>query len=449
MAADLPPSIAFILDEFRGNTLDTRKIRKRFDDAGFWNDLADQCGSALGTFDYADFHEAPRPGKFQVFAAGGLSPLSSAAKCAHPRCRVAYVHHFARTAGLYADRVIVPDEFTWDVLGYSAESAVIQIAVLKTLKPLLDEGVVVFSRPAYGQCSACAQAAKEARRNLTNELWTEFAKSADVFPFRYGRQWRLSFGSPLFFSDGDETRVTIPVPRRLHSRLKPNETVSGREATQRVRDFRTVLRGRIKDYAANLVFEARMGSFCNATVATNAVMGAAGFRFLESRAFDGARNAEWAAMRRVRLPEFERLSVPQVLAVRELAHKALPAFRARIQQELFSLSDMSDEGEDIRARKVANELQIEARELQGKLASISLPATRRRERLLASMGVLLEIVALSTGRPELLVAAGGTFAALLLAAHTSQKDRQEKHEVFSHAPAYVLLTAERVHAMRH
>jgi hypothetical protein len=239
------------------------------------------------------------------------------------------------------------------------------------------------------------------------------------------------------------------VPRRLLAGLKPNEPVSGREAAQRVRNYRTDLRDYIRNYAANLVFEARMGSFCHATVATNTLLGAAGFRFLDSRAFDAAKNTEWASMRSVRLPEFQRLSVAEVLAVRERAHKALPAFRARIQQELFSLSDMSDEGEDARARKVANELQQEARELQGQLSSISLPATRRREKLFASLGVLPEIVALSTGRPEAMVAAGGTFAALLLAAHTSQKNREAKHEVITHPPAYVLLTAERVPAMRH
>jgi hypothetical protein len=41
VTAELPPSIAFILDEFRGNSLDIRKVQKRFDDEGFWKDLAD------------------------------------------------------------------------------------------------------------------------------------------------------------------------------------------------------------------------------------------------------------------------------------------------------------------------------------------------------------------------------------------------------------------------
>jgi hypothetical protein len=56
---------------------------------------------------------------------------------------------------------------------------------------------------------------------------------------------------------------------------------------------------------------------------------------------------------------------------------------------------------------------------------------------------------LGTTNPSVTIAAVSTFAALMIAAHKSQSDRQEKHEVLVHQPAYVLLTAERIHEASH
>lgn len=447
MAVELPASVAFLLDEFRGKVLTYKKVQKRFEDSGFLRDLSDQCLHSLGKFDYADRQPPPKKASmFQIFAAGGLDPFSEEAKCSQPPCRIAYAQHFARTACLYSDRVIVPDGFSWGAFAYSPDTAFVNLAVLKTLLPLFQQGIVVFSSPAYSQCGACAKAAAAARRKLTTDLWREFVRTADVFSFQYGRQWRLSFGSPLLAADGEQARLTVPASRSARAGLAVNEPVTGKEAARRARQFSERLRPYVKSIATNLVFEARMGSFCRATVVTNSGLGAAGFRFLDNRRFDITSSSERTALRALRLPEFEGLSVNDVMDLRERAHKALPAFRSRMQRELFSLTDVSNNAEEAAAKKVAAELREEASELEAQLASITLPGAKRRERLFASLGVLLEIVALSTGNPALMIAAGGTFASLLLAAHKSQSDREEKHEVLVHQPAYVLLTAKRAHA---
>jgi hypothetical protein len=111
----------------------------------------------------------------------------------------------------------------------------------------------------------------------------------------------------------------------------------------------------------------------------------------------------------------------------------------------MSLKDFSDEAEEERALEVAAELRLAARDLQGQLASIRLPSVRRREKLFAGLAFALEIVALSSGNPATVLAATGTFAAFMIAAHQSHRDHQEKREVLVHQPAYVLLTAERIH----
>src|SRR5437879_1490763 len=108
MTAELPPSIAFMLDEFRGNTLSLADVRKKLNDKAFCRDFADQSLAGISTFPYADRSE-PRPAKFDIYAGGGLNPLSPIGKCGQPACRIAYAHHFARSACLYADRVVIPD----------------------------------------------------------------------------------------------------------------------------------------------------------------------------------------------------------------------------------------------------------------------------------------------------------------------------------------------------
>jgi hypothetical protein len=137
------------------------------------------------------------------------------------------------------------------------------------------------------------------------------------------------------------------------------------------------------------------------------------------------------------------------MQVREEAEKAMPAFRAKLQRDLMSLKNISDEAEEKRALEVAAELRVAARELQGQLASVRLPSARRSEKLFASLAFALEIVALSSGNPTAMFAVSGAFASLMIAAHKNQRDRQEKQEILVHQPAYVLLTAERIHGMRH
>ena len=447
--AELPPSVAFILDEFRGDTLALEDVRSKLDDEHFFRDFGDQCHAGVESFTYAD-RLAPRFDRFDLYAGGGLNPLSDHGKCNSPACRIAYARHFARTSCLYSDRVVVPDPFSFGgFLDDTAEETFVKIAVLKTLKPMLDAGIIVFGPAAYGACSNCMKAVRTANRLVASKLWQEFSRnSPDVFRFKYGRQWRMSFGSPLFTGDGESYRLTAPATKAAIALSKARVPVTGANAKELLRQYSRVLRASFARCAHNAVFNTRMSGFCRATVATNTREEAAGYRLLEGRKVRLS-VADWARLRSIPLPALHTLSVAQVMAVREQAEKALPAFRAKVQRELLSLRTLSDEAEHTRALEVAAELREAARELQGQLASVNLRSIRRSEKLFASVAFVLEIVALSTGNPTAMTAVSGTLAALLLAAHKSQRDRQEKHELLQHQPAYVLITAERVHASKH
>lgn len=447
MVAELPPAIAFMLSEFPGNKLELADVRKRLSDASFVNDFFDQCCAGIGTFKYANHMEA-RIDKFDVYAGHSLDPLSANGKCRMFECRIAYAHQFARTACLYADRVVIPDPFSFTV-DASDEEIFRSLVVLKILKPLLEAGIIVFGPSAYASCSDCMKAVRAAEKQVTTELWQEFTQTKpEVFRFKDGRRWRMSFGSPLFTSAGDEYRMTVPATKEAIAASKPDVMLTGKSAMAIVRQYRKFLREHFARCAHSVVFDTQMAGHCNTTVAANTREEAAGYRLLDRRKI-GFTQPNWSLLRTVPLPALQRLNALQAMQVREEAEKAMPAFRAKLQRDLMSLKDISDEGEEKRALEVAAELRVAARELQGQLAGVRLPSIRRSEKLFASLAFAMEIVALSSGNPSAMFAVTGAFAALMLAAHKSQRDRQEKQEILVHHPAYVLLTAERIHGVRH
>jgi len=447
MPVELPASIAFMLDEFCDTQLALGDVQKRFSDRLFVRDYFDQCGAAITTYKYADNLKV-RPDKFDICAGSGLDPLSSFGKCPELGCVVAYAHQFARTACLYADRVAITDPFSFTV---SANPGDIFFAlnVLKVLRPLIETGIIVFSPAAYVSCPHCAQAMEAAEKQVAAQLWREFARSAiDVFRFKDGRRWRLSFGSPLFTNGVADIRFTVPATKEAIAGTKPHMLLSGKSAMKLARQYRGTLEEHFAKCANNVVFDSITGRRCNTTVVTSTRQEAAGYRLLDRHGV-GAMLPDWSQMRTVQLPALQQLTAIEAMQVREEAEKALPAFRAKLQRDLVSLKDLSDDAEEKRALEVAAELRLAARELQGQFASLRLQSVGRRENLLAGLAIGFEIVALTSKDPATVLAAGGTFAALMIAAHQGRSAREEKHELLVHQPAYVLLTAERVHQAEH
>jgi hypothetical protein len=439
MPTELPPSIAFMLDEFRGNQLTLADVGKRLSDKVFVRDYFDQCLATIGTFTYADRLKA-RPDKFDIYAGTGLDPLSRG-KCPELQCVINSAHHFARTACLYADRVVIPDPFSFTYIEATDEEIFLSLMVLKVLKPLLEAGIIIFGPEAYLACGYCDKAANEAKKQVASQLWHQFTHAdPNLFRYKDGRRWRIAFGSPLL----TEQRISFPATREAIAATKPNTLLTGKSAMSLVRQYREALQKHFTFCAHSVVFGSIFGRNCNATVVTDTPEEAVGYRLLDHRNV-GVTLPDWSMLRTVQLPALQSLTASQAMQVREEAEKALPAFRAKLQLDLMSLTDLSDEAEEKRAREIAAELRLAARDLQGQLASISIPSLRRREKLCMGLAFALEIVALGSGNPAAIFAASSTFTASMIAAHKTHRDRREKHEVLVHQPAYVLLTAERIH----
>ena len=317
MVAELPPAIAFMLSEFPGSKLALSRVRKSLSDASFVRDFFDQCLAGIGTFKYADRLEV-RVDKFDVYAGYSLDPLSPDGKCRMLGCKIAYAHQFARTACLYADRVVIPDPFSF-TLDVSDEEVFESLVILTILRPLLEAGVIVFGPAAVVSCSGCAKAMREAEKQLTAQLWREFKQSKpDVFRYKDGRRWHMSFGSPLLTSAGDKLRLTVPATREAIAASKPGVMVNGKNAMDLVRHYQKFLRKHFAQCAQGVVFSTQMGGSCKSTVAANTREEAAGYRLLDRRKV-GFAQPDWTQLRTVPLPALERLNALQSLQVRKEA----------------------------------------------------------------------------------------------------------------------------------
>ena len=133
-------------------------------------------------------------------------------------------------------------------------------------------------------CPNCMKAVKAARRHVSSQLWHQFTHTQpDVFRYKDGRRWRMSFGSPLFTSAGDEIRITSPATREAIAASKPGVMLNGKSAMNLVRQYQKVLQKHFARCAHGVVFSADMGGRCNSTVATNTREEAVGYRLLDRR----------------------------------------------------------------------------------------------------------------------------------------------------------------------
>jgi hypothetical protein len=332
MPAELPPSLAFMLDEFRGTELTLTKVRKRFRDKVFARDYFDQCSASIATYKYAD-HLKPRPHKFDIYAGGGLNPLSFAGRCRHLQCLINSTHYFARTACLYADRVVIPDPLSFTYIEATDTEIYLSLVVLRILKPLVEAGVVVFGPAGYVACRACTKWRETVEKKLAKQLWYELTHSdPDVIRYKVGRRWHVAIGSPLFTRNGVEYRIQAPATKEAIAATKTDTPLRGKSAMSLIRLNRKGLQHYFAQRAHSIVFNSTMGSRCNTTVITNSPEEALGYRLLDSRKV-GATMPNWSMLRTVPLPALQNLTASQAMQVREEAQKAMPAFRAKLQRD--------------------------------------------------------------------------------------------------------------------
>jgi hypothetical protein len=172
-------------------------------------------------------------------------------------------------------------------------------------------------------------------------------------------------------------------------------------------------------------------------------LGAAALRVLDRREMHTPSLDEWEDMRSAPLPWIKSLSPAQIVQLREEAATALPAFRKRLHNSLLSGGDKRDDEKT--ARALAADLRQEALELEQKLRSLNVRGSRRTKNLFTGLGLMLGVYGVGSMTTTGFLSGLAGFAASMVAAHREGKELHHTLSEVQRQPAYVLLTARRIH----
>lgn len=424
----IPPTIALLLNEDLGDLNNVSDFAKRYQ--RIHTEVARQAEWSLDQFRY--FNESEKiPNSLVITASAGLNPFSAHGICSARDCRLATARQVARTLGLYADTVVVPDSFSPDAaLGRppSTEAAFEilrnHVLVLRELEPLIRAGIIKFRRGESRFCSSCHQ-----------KFQTEVTEGVE----RFVDQWnpdihtRIINGSivvEIRNADDGVAAFVHPLTRSEKKELKTGAALQdiGRRA------YLYDLTRNVQRTLLDLRFSERMKSPLFSTARR---------QLLSVKALDYTQVKEddlgsWEAARSVVLPWIADLTVEQVLRLRSEAAKALPAFRERFVRKVSSPESGADSVKD-----TIDELRYEAVELETELRALNPASEAMFRNVNGALGITASVYGFAAGAVPAAAALGGLITLLGYLHTASRKDAQEK-ELLVSKPAYVLLKAKEI-----
>jgi hypothetical protein len=449
-AMSLPPSIEFLLSEVpNGSSPDD--ARQLFSDKAFIRDLLDQVSHTLQVCTYEldkEFGDA-----FVTYAAGGLSPLAPRGRCHHIECNLKHASAFARTAGLYSDRVIITDALTHDLFfdtldGRRVSPLVDQyftdIQVLHQLRPLLDADVIELGASGYLLCAAHMDQVHTAERSVARALHARLSNegfSMDVIKRRDRMIARINYVALCALGER-EHHFEVAVPAQMVKRWrKIRHARPGSRAHTEVLDVvRRATREPMTQFVKDLLFETRVAALSRSTILTDSALAAWGLQSLEGLSLTGS--TAWESVRTIDLPWLKRLSPAELLEVRDQTAEALPTFRSHLRNTLFAGPKTPES-----IHSAISDLRDAALALESRLQRVSVKRLRRATAVTTAGAVALVVYGFgSRDLNAAISAAGGALGALtsvLASAHAANKE----HGEIVQKPAYVLLKAKQ--GLRH
>ena len=425
----IPPTIQLLLTEDLGDMEDLDDFARRYRRIG--KELTRQAEWSLENFSYYDKNTAVGR-SLVVTASAGLNPLSIHGVCSARDCKLNTTRQVARTLGLYADVVTIPDtlslmladphKLTRRDLFYLSN----QILVLQELAPMIREGVFRFWSGEIPLCEIHHRA---------------FVREVDEGVARLVKEWkpelRVKVEGPFLVVEVLDSDVDTPI---FTHRLSPKEKKRLASGVP------------LSDLGDELYFDQLNSSVRGCLMDLNFSEHAKSTLFSTSRrellalkAFDYSSPAltnvaAWEKARSIQLPWISELSVEQVLSLRKAASKALPAFRETFVRRLIAPDSSAESvGEAI------NELRAEAAELEAELKSLNPASEATFRNVNGALGITASVYGFAAGVIPPAAALGGLIT-LLGYLHTSaRKDEQDEVKLRS-KPAYVLLKAKELAA---
>jgi glutaredoxin len=211
-----------VIDEGLLNVTTADDLRRRLG-RGLLKDIHAQAMYTLGSWQYEDRREHSAPSDaFRCTMAATLNPFSATGKCMELSCRLAAARAFSQSLGLYVEEAIVTDPlisiFVDDAFSERhltpkqlAERMHVTFQVFKTIRPLIEDGVVRFSSPGKVACAHCLREKQRLTARGTEYvegLVADAGLALEVIPQRNGKGARVSLSCPALLSGGHDVVVT-------------------------------------------------------------------------------------------------------------------------------------------------------------------------------------------------------------------------------------------------
>ena len=457
---ELPPTIALLLDELKGDFKDAMSLRAELQRSGLTTELGRQAAYTVRHWQYAG-----QKGHSSLIApispSATLDPFSTSGKCEDPRCRSLMARTFARTMGLYAETITITDRFSGLFCGprtsepfaagslapisnqsidsglkalseYDAAILLPALTALRELEPLVRAGIIRFGSPVQPMCAGCAADAErcivDCTEKLTRELLPGCTCELKIAP---GRP-QLVLGTPT----DPSVKYIIDLPDELTAEL-PLVPAGTLPASKKLRCFiehqlRDVAAGTVRELYWSSALAQRVGG--GVAVGTASEMRCTGGR-ARPNALSQAHSEDLENLNSVNLPWIERLLPSEVVTLMDTAASALPRYRSFVASKIAVAQDKATvDAAALELRELACEVEAELRAVTtGKLVKAAM--------VVGSVGLSVALYA-TIPTPQL---AGAAFAAALSAAACSYphvaKDYSDACRLRS-TPGYLLIRAK-------
>jgi hypothetical protein len=429
----LPPVIRILLDEKLPKSPNPVEVKRYF--RRLVPELHRQAKWTLEHLQYVDDHEAnPLATDFSVTASGVLNPLTGRS-CDNPKCRISRAEHFARTIGLYADIVTIPDAITGHLFrSRSLQDAemfelITSVAILRVLEPLIRAGVVRFRSPRLKFCGHCGRKLKRQLKKVSAEL---LPKLQDELTFEYEKGILKVRTGRL---DDPPILTNIYVSRVMQRRLESGRSVTvdrlGREYF--ADELQSILRG--------VLVEMYSAARTKSSLFSGSRLDLLALHALE-HTFTDLKNIDvWEKERSVELPWVKELSAQQIVTLREEAADALPRLREKMVR-------LMTPGLQTNLAETIAELRDEALEVEAEIKAVKPRRGANFRNVAGVLGVSMAIYGFAADSVPLAL---GSLMSLLGLLHTSARKDEQDLARQKARPGYVLLKAREMtqHADQH
>jgi len=441
---ELPPSVRLLLSEYYKVGATWPAFNRLLEDKSFTKEASRQANFTTNDPQHLDrAREKARPGELHICPTGSLSPISNNPRCRETACHANTTIAFAKTVGLYGEKVVLRDTLTLEFLSppsdsYSAHRIYNKLVALDILLPLIREGIVEVYEPEKLICPECAMKTARTSGLISSQFNRVMNSDANIRLFHLEEEPEVGIQSTAWGYEEGSSMMTFGLTAGEEALLRgsraPQTIIQLSKGALKKPFLRERIRRRLMLDASEIVNDLEFASATRSAPAGPSMGSPSSlFQPQAKRSTNRLNSEQIDALKGLLLPWVENVSVEDVLRIRNRAKSALPRFRSQMAAHIASITSQRPRNEaDV--ENVHQQLRSEVSELQTELAESRRGVGRLIPASLAGGAIAWSIL----GSPGI----AATFVAGLVALRNQESNHRHRTQKLSSTPAYVLFTAD-------